>query len=206
MNQESFLESIKNIKGMSKEIAWEDTTGTADRQDAVWKSSENKIKILNPHDFVIPDFVNILSKEYGFDKRLLGLTNAGEIKSRLEVMRVLMNQDTRNKIGEFSEFFNQHSSLPSSENEFLNQYQDKKNVYWIGAKKLLEFLKPYQNVESIKTISETVTNSLHLEEKEDALTKSILERLSKVAFLEGVIKMKFNRGQSYNNGSLSNVA
>ena len=179
-------------------------------QNIIWGNHQDKITILNPKDFETPVFVKNLSKDFGLDIGTLGLINAEKIKYRLNTMKALMNEDTRRKIEDFLKFFGDNTCLPTTENEFLRQYEYKRLSYWEGVQKLINFLEQYPEVESFRNLAAELQSKMGFKEMEERMAAYILEKLKKVTFLEGVIKMKFQRkGSNYeyldNNGLISGV-
>lgn len=157
----------------------------------VWKTSK-KIRILNESDFEVPTFVKSLEKHFGLDISTLGLSDKDEIKSRLEIMRILMDKNIRAQMEDLDKFFRSSVTLPRTENQFLYYYDQNENPYWKNLKKFIEILEPHRHSSRINKIAEHLEQSLPLELIEKDFAKDISRKLKNVTFLEGVIKMRFD--------------
>jgi len=162
-------------------------------KDLIWQTTHQKIKILNPLDFKVPGFIKQLKDDYSLDLGSLGLADSDEIKKRLEVTKLLFDQDIREKINVFQKFFVKNQYLPTSENGFLLQYKNGNSVFWDGIHELLDFLKPYEQTETIGTFVKKLEANLYFEEKEKEFAAMITKKLESIAFVEGVVTMTLDR-------------
>ena len=175
-------------------------------KDLGWQTSNDKIRILNPSDFVLPKFMEDLYEKYDLNVNSLGISDSEEIKKRLEVTRMLFNQDVRERINVFEKFFAENKFLPSQENEFLRQYENGKSVFWDGLHELIQFLKQHGGARKIESLIQNIEGNLHLEKKEAEFTKSITEKLKSVALIEGVVTMNFGSYRHYRDSEISSHA
>ena len=106
-------------------------------KDLIWETTHNKIKILNPQDFTVPGVIDVLVDKYHLDLNSLGLADSKEIKKRLKVTKLLFDQEVRERVDIFHDFFFNNRELPQDEDSFLDQYENDVGYFcFVGFNKL----------------------------------------------------------------------
>lgn len=156
-----------------------------------WKNPQNdsRIKIVNPHDFTMPEIIGKLRGK-NFVPDSFGITDTKEIGLRNEVSAYLLARpELGKKIVQWKNDAEKFNSLPTGENDFLYIYKQDINPYWELVKNVItEFDQP-DTPRRLKGLASFLKSSLHLESKEWTMAQRISEKLEKVTEMEGIAEI-----------------
>jgi len=152
---------------------------------------QDRLEFINPEDFPKEQVLKGLGIKESSLKNSFGICDAGEIKSRLEIMRFLLeNTDFRHWLDNFRK-----SDLPRQEQQFLDYFDPvrKHDPYWQMIRDFLALIRKKDEIpERLRIFTETIETSLVLEETERSLGKVVADRLQNVTAIEGIMEFVIN--------------
>lgn len=156
-----------------------------------WKNPQknSRIKIVNPHDFTMPEIIGKLRGK-NFVPDSFGITDTREIQLRNEISSYLIDRpELVVKIANWKMLAEKYQSLPRGENEFLFIYKQDRNPYWDLIREVIaEFDEP-TTPRRLKGFAELLKSALPLEARESDMAKRISEKLEKVTEMEGMVEI-----------------
>jgi len=156
-----------------------------------WKNpkKDSPIKIVNPHDFSMPEIIGKL-KGKRFVPDSYGITDTREIQLRNEISGYLLSRpDLFGKIVGWKQRAANYQSLPRGENDFLYIYKQETNPYWELIREVIaEFDQP-DAPRRLQGMAELLKSALPLEGRESEMAQRISEKLEKVTEMEGMVEV-----------------